>query len=103
MTDDRMRGDKCLCEVFKSPRREEMYLWVDRRFVWESAPESLLDRFARPVSLMTLVLTPEKTLGRARATDVMTAIRENGYYLQMPPAREDYLLDVYRTPTEARY
>ncbi len=51
---------------------------------------------------MTLILTPEKSLSRARATDVMAAIREKGYYLQMPPAKEEYLLDLHRPPTETR-
>ncbi|MDR9440490.1 MAG: YcgL domain-containing protein [Halomonas sp.] len=103
MSDDRMRGDKLLCEVFKSSRKEQMYLYVDKRQGVEEVPEVLLERFGKPQPAMTLILTPEKSLGRARAMDVMAAIREKGYYLQMPPAKEEYLLDLYRTPTEARY
>ncbi len=103
MSDDRMRGDKLLCEVFKSPRKEEMYLYVDKREGLARVPEALLERFGKPVSTMTLILSAEKRLGRARACDVMAAIREKGFYLQMPPAKEEYLLDLYRTPTEARY
>ena len=30
MTDNRMQGDKLLCEVFKSSRKDEMYLYVGR-------------------------------------------------------------------------
>lgn len=103
MSDDRMRGDKLLCEVFKSPRKEEMYLYVDKREGLARVPEALLERFGKPVSTMILILSAEKRLGRARAGDVMAAIREKGFYLQMPPAKEEYLLDLYRTPTEARY
>ena len=102
MSDDRMRGDKLLCEVFKSARKEQMYLYVDKRQGLVDVPGALLQQFGKPLSAMTLILTPEKSLGRARATDVMAAIREKGYYLQMPPAKEDYLLDLHRTPTEAR-
>lgn len=103
MSDDRMRGDKLLCEVFKSPRKEEMYLYVGKHEGLARVPEALLERFGKPVSTMTLILSAEKRLGRARAGDVMAAIREKGFYLQMPPAKEEYLLDLYRTPTEARY
>ncbi|SEK90302.1 YcgL domain-containing protein [Halomonas daqiaonensis] len=103
MSDDRMRGDKLLCEVFKSSRKEQMYLYVDKRQGVEEVPEALLERFGKPLPAMTLILTPEKSLGRAKAADVMAAIREKGYYLQMPPAKEDYLLDLHRTSTEARY
>lgn len=103
MSDDRMKGDKLLCEVFKSPRVDEMYLYVDKRKGLGEVPEALLERFGKPLPAMTLILTPEKTLGQAQAVDVMAAIRDKGFYLQMPPAKEEYLLDLYRTPTEARY
>jgi uncharacterized protein len=103
MSDDRMRGDKLLCEVFKSPRMEEMYLYVDKREGLSRVPEPLLERFGTPQPRMTLILSADKRLGRAQAADVMAAIRDKGFYLQMPPAKEEYLLDLYRTPTEARY
>ncbi len=102
MSDDRMRGDKLLCQVFKSPRQEGMYLYVDKRWGVAEVPEALLERFGTPLTAMTLILSPEKRLGRAQAVDVMAAIRESGFYLQMPPAKEDYLLDHHgTTPTFA--
>lgn len=103
MSDDRMSGDRLLCQVFKSSRKEEMYLYVDKREGTERVPAPLLERFGKPVPAMTLILSPEKRLGRASAVEVMQAIRDNGFYLQMPPAKEEYLLDLYRTPTQARY
>ncbi len=103
MKDDRLQGDKLLCEIFKSPRKDEMYLYVDKRQGLAEVPAVLLERFGKPISVMTMILTPEKPLARAKTEDVMAAIRDKGYYLQMPPAKEDYLLDLYRTPTESRY
>jgi uncharacterized protein YcgL (UPF0745 family) len=103
VTDDRMQGDKMLCEIFRSSRKEEMYLYVDKRQGLAEVPAVLLERFGKPVSVMTLILSPDKTLARAKASDVMAAIREKGFYLQLPPAKEEYLLDLYRTPTESRY
>ncbi|WP_346799218.1 YcgL domain-containing protein [Halomonas sp. Bachu 37] len=94
---------KLLCEIYKSSRKEEMYLYVDKRQGLEAVPETLLEHFGKPVALMTLVLTPDKPLARANVTDVMAAIKEKGFYFQMPPAKEEYLLDLYRTPTQARY
>ncbi|MEQ5802584.1 YcgL domain-containing protein [Halomonas sp. H10-9-1] len=103
MSDDRMSGNRLLCQVFKSPRKEGMYLYVDKREGVERVPAPLLERFGKPQPAMTLILSPEKRLGCARADEVMQAIRDKGFYLQMPPAKEEYLLDLYRTPTEARY
>lgn len=94
---------KLICEVFKSPRQDEMYLYVDRSRGLAEVPEALLERFGKPVSTMILILTEDKPLARADAAQVIAAIDEKGFYLQMPPAKEEYLLDLYRTPTEARY
>ena len=62
-----------------------------------------MERFGKPISAMTMLLKPEKKLARANAEDVMKAIREQGFYLQMPPVRDEYLLDLYKAPTEAKY
>lgn len=95
--------DKILCEIFRSPRKEEMYLYVDKRRGLEPVPEALLERFGKPQPVMTLLLGAERKLARADAVRVVEAIAEKGYYLQLPPAKEEYLLDLYRTPTEGRY
>lgn len=98
-----MPSDKLICEVFKSPRKDEMYLYVDKRQGLKDVPDVLLERFGEPRSVMTMLLTPDKPLARVRAEDVIAAIEEQGFYLQMPPAKDESLLDLYRTPTEARY
>ena len=92
-----------LCEIFKSPRRDEMYLYVDRARGLADVPEALLERFGTPVPVTVLMLSEDKPLARAKASDVLAAIEAQGFYLQMPPARESYLLDLYRAPTEGRY
>ncbi len=94
---------KLLCEVFKSPRRDEMYLYVDKLRGLADVPDALLERFGTPAPAMTLILTADKPLARADAAQVIAAIDDQGFYLQMPPSKEEYLLDLYRTPTEARY
>lgn len=94
---------KLICEIFKSPRKDEMYLYVDKTEGMERVPEALLEVFGRPVSVTTMLITPEKKLARAEADKVMKEIRANGFYLQMPPAKDDYLLDLYKAPTESKY
>ncbi|SHF05863.1 hypothetical protein SAMN02745148_01738 [Modicisalibacter ilicicola DSM 19980] len=94
---------KLLCEIFKSSCKDEMYLYVDKAKGVTEVPELLLERFGRPVPVLTMLLTEDKKLARADAVQIMAAIDEKGFYLQLPPAKEAYLLDLYRTPTEARY
>ncbi|WP_447928573.1 YcgL domain-containing protein [Vreelandella sp. EE27] len=89
-------SDKLLCEIFKSSRKEEMYLYVDKRQGLEPVPEALLATFGKPVAVLTMILTADKKLARVATQDVIAAIEEQGFYLQMPPAKEEHLLDVHR-------
>ena len=76
---------KRLIEIFRSPRREGMYLYVDKQQGFVDVPEPLLKQFGEPHSAMTLLLTPERKLARADASAVLDSIEANGFYLQMPP------------------
>ncbi|WP_311062766.1 YcgL domain-containing protein [Halomonas sp. DWK9] len=89
-------SEKLLCEILKSSRKDEMYLYVDKRKGTETVPEALMATFGKPVPVLTMILTADKKLARVNAADVITAIEEQGFYLQMPPAKEPYLLDIHR-------
>ena len=95
-------SEKLLCEIFKSSRKDEMYLYVDKRKGMETMPEALMETFGKPVPVLTMMLTADKPLARVKAADVMAAIEEQGFYLQMPPAKEPYLLDIHRAQTTDR-
>lgn len=77
---------KRLCRIYKSPRRDEMYLYVDRERALADVPAELLERFGEPIEVMTLVLTPTRKLARADVTEVLASIEQRGFYLQLPPA-----------------
>ncbi|WP_428981200.1 YcgL domain-containing protein [Marinomonas rhodophyticola] len=66
-------------------------------------PEALMERFGKGISAMTMLLTNESKLARATPEKVASEIREKGFYLQLPPVKDDYLLDLYKTPTQAVY
>ncbi len=80
---------KRLCRVYRSPRREEMYLYVDRERGLADVPAELLERFGEPQEVMSLVLTPERKLARAEVSDVLASIEQRGFYLQMPPTPDE--------------
>lgn len=94
---------KRICAIFKSSKKDEMYLYVDKKEGLERVPELLLERFGKPIDVMTMLVTREKALARTTGAKVLDAIEEKGFYLQMPPGKEAYMLDLYRAPTEARY
>ena len=87
-------SDKMICEVFKSSRKDEMYLYVDKRQGLANIPEPLLETFGKPVPVFTMLLTADKKLSRVNAADVVEGINDKGFYLQMPPPKELSLIHI---------
>ncbi|MEC8103780.1 MAG: YcgL domain-containing protein, partial [Pseudomonadota bacterium] len=80
---------------FKTRKKDEMYLYVEKKEGFSRVPDELMDMFGKPELAMTLLLTPDKNLGRADAEKVLSDLDEKGFYLQMPPAKEPYMLDLF--------
>ncbi len=78
-----------LVQVYKSSRHAEMYLYLEKGRDVSELPEPLLVRFGEPQPLMLLRLSEERKLARADAAQVLAAIDEQGFYLQMPPSTEE--------------
>ena len=75
-------------EIFKGHKKEEMYLYVEQKNGLKSVPDDLLVTFGQTESVMVLLLTKDKKLARVTASDVLAAIEDQGYFLQMPPPPE---------------
>jgi uncharacterized protein YcgL (UPF0745 family) len=75
-------------EIFKGHKKEEMYLYVEQKNGLKSVPDDLLATFGQTESVMVLLLTKDKKLARVTASDVLDAIEDQGYFLQMPPPPE---------------
>jgi len=80
-----MSSERIHCSVYRSPKKEGMYLFVPKQDPFAKVPEQLLQTFGEPGHVLDLELTPERKLARANARDVLNGLAENGYYLQMPP------------------
>ncbi|MFC6634791.1 YcgL domain-containing protein [Microbulbifer taiwanensis] len=79
---------KTLCDIYRSPLKDEMYLYVEKREGTSKVPENLLQLFGKPQHVTTMLVTPEKKLARADANKVLKELGERGYYLQMPPVSD---------------
>lgn len=91
---------KQLVEIFKSSRKDEMYLYVDRAEQMKRVPEALLEQFGTPKSVMVIPLTPDRKLARVDAGDVLDGIKEQGFFLQMPPPKTDEMDELGRKLAE---
>lgn len=98
-----MSLERKIVQVFRSSKQDEMYIYVAKDVGLSLVPEALMARFGRGIPAMVILLDENKKLARTDASQVLTAIRDNGYFLQLPPAKDDSLLDLYMTPTQAAY
>ncbi len=92
---------KRFCSVYKSSKKQEMYLYVERKQAMQELPEGLLAVFGHPVHVLDLILTPEKKLARVEASKVLEGINEKGFYLQMPPTPETTQSDSVYIPKDS--
>lgn len=82
---------KLICSIYKSPRKDGMYLYVEKRDALKRVPEGLIAAFGAPQLAFEMVLTPERQLAREDITKVLANIEKQGYHLQMPPAEDEYI------------
>ena len=79
------------CSIYKSRRKPDTYLYVDKTEVLSRVPESLLEAFGTPELAFDFTLHPERRLARENAAQVLEDIARQGYHLQLPPPPDDYI------------
>jgi uncharacterized protein YcgL (UPF0745 family) len=82
---------KRICSIYRSPRKNEMYIYVLKSDALERVPVELLSAFGKPQHAFDLVLTPERALAREDIHTVLANLEKQGYHLQMPPAEDEYI------------
>ena len=69
------------CVIYRSSKRDQTYLYVEKKDDFSRVPEELMKGFGQPQLAMILPLDGRKK----------QALTEQGYYLQLPPPPEDLL------------
>ncbi|EHR39988.1 YcgL domain-containing protein [Alishewanella jeotgali] len=84
-----------LCAVYRSPRKEGTYLYIEKRDDFSQVPAPLLDTFGQPQLVTVLNLAKREHLALADIQKVKAALQQQGFYLQLPPPVAN-LLDEHR-------
>jgi uncharacterized protein YcgL (UPF0745 family) len=90
-----------IVRIYRSSRQNETYLYMAKKVAFETLPEELQKLFGKPILVLDMLLTPDKKLARVDASKVLNGLEEKGFYLQLPPPKEDYLLDLYREKSQS--
>ena len=80
-----------LCAIYKSAKKEHTYLFVKTRDDFSSVPEPLMVTFGTPTLVTLINLAAKEKLAFADLAKVKTNLNEQGYYLQLPPPKENLL------------
>jgi len=84
-----------LCSIYKTNKKEGMYLFISRRDDFSQVPETLLSMFGQPKLVVTMNLTETRKLQFADTEKVLENLTTTGFYLQMPPPPVNHL-DEYK-------
>lgn len=77
--------DKIICTIYRSERKAGAYLYTTMQQGLEPVPAGLLGQLGELVEVMAITLEPGRKLANADIETVMVALKEQGFYLQMPP------------------
>ncbi len=82
------------CFIYKSLKKAELYLYLDKKDDFTAVPQALFDSFGQLAFVMELQLTPERKLARESADKVIASLQAKGFFVQMPPCSFEALPDV---------
>lgn len=84
-----------LCTIYKSSKKAQTYLFVNKRDEFSDVPDALMTVFGKPTLVTVMNLAQKEKLALADITKVKESLLDKGYYLQLPPP-QDNLLDQHR-------
>ncbi len=80
-----------LCTIYKSARKAQTYLFVNKRDDFTAVPDGLMKTFGTPQLVTLINLATKEKLALADIEKVKANLAEQGFYLQLPPPQEDLL------------
>jgi uncharacterized protein YcgL (UPF0745 family) len=74
------------CFIYKSQKKDELYLYLDKFDDFSAVPEPLLHSLGRLIFVMELQLTQQRKLAREDVKKVLHSLQTKHFFVQMPPA-----------------
>lgn len=79
------------CFVYRSDKKKGMFLYLSTKDDFSCVPESLIKLLGDISYSFEFDLNKNRKLVKAESEEVMRIMKENGYFLQMPPAKTELL------------
>ena len=76
--------------VYRSASHESTYAMVPAESDFDDLPDAFKDQFGEAIAFYTFTLHEDKVLAQADPRQVLKALSEQGFYLQLPPPKMPY-------------
>ena len=76
------------CGVYRCARKADTYLYLKSGMQIEDLPEGLLSLLGELTHFLSLDLNQTSKLAQVSTENVLEALNDQGYFLQMPPGDE---------------
>jgi uncharacterized protein YcgL (UPF0745 family) len=73
------------CFIYKSLKKSELYLYLEKKDDFTKVPEALLKSFGKVEFVMDLELSSDRKLAREDINKVLASLKEKGFFVQIPP------------------
>lgn len=87
-----------LVSAYRSPKKEELYLFVPQADGLTKMAAELLVMFGEPQHVIDFELTPDRKMGRSDTKEVLASLQSKGYFMQMPPNEIEKISDMAPPP-----
>ena len=75
------------CFIYKSLKKDYLYLYVVKKDDFSTVPDALFNHFGKMEFVMDMELSPERKLAREDAGKVIESLKEQGFFVQLPPQK----------------
>jgi hypothetical protein len=76
------------CFIYKSLKKDFLYLYVPKKDDFSKVPDALISHFGKMEFVIDLELSPERKLAMEDAGKVIKSLKEQGFFVQLPPQKE---------------
>jgi len=76
------------CFIYKSLKKDYLYLYLVNKDDFSKVPEELLSNFGKLEFVMDIELSAERKLAREDPQKIIECLKHQEFFVQLPPQRE---------------
>ncbi len=90
------KSDVIEVSVYRCHKKAQTYVYLPADQDYADLPEAFVQQFGEASMFLTFALHAQKKLAQVDAGQVMAAIKNQGFFLQLPP-QHDYKIDGHQS------